>query len=356
MQDEEAPDGHAAFEPTAQDIRKARTIVRTALSRAAILLENRGLKHRALPGIWNAAVNVIIHSFDPAEALAFFGDAMQDVGDGGDNADSPLRVVSDSHMDAWKKEVSDAGQAFMECIEKADEDLEEEGLDDLLPKAVFDCALMVVLPAWGGHHVRRAISEQCALIIEGDMRPANFMEPLHLIQRAREDRHEPAAHESFATPPPPEVQPAAAPSGSRSFEAYVFTDHDAVGARSAYAVWVRSYEDDGHEEDRLIKGEVPDTNGRKALFAAAGRLVAAACGGVGKATGRVLYSNEEFGRLVHGEPGSRTRHEEEPWAAVDASLEGHEVTFQFSSSGLSGRGAELCERAVRELLSRPPSR
>lgn len=330
--------------------RRARSIVAEAMRGAGTPLDNRGLGQYLLPGLWYAAVNVLIHTLEPRDIVDLLTDRQRGILGSGDNAASPPRSYSPKQMRTYVAGVTEAGKTIMECLMPALDRLEEEGLEDRFPESVLDSALLVLLKAWGPDHVRRAMTEQAALLIKGTVAPANFMEPTEFMpqQPPRETQREapvpPAPPAASVLPSPPRRLQAA-----RSVAACVLADLSADGM-GAWAVSIRSFSD-ARDEERLIYGTCRDPNGRAAWLTGLRECVLAVCADVERARGRIDVADEHMVRAATGAPGTRYPAEEQAWADIDAALACHDLTISHVQRSISNEGFEMCDRKIRFLLS-----
>jgi len=331
--------------------RRARSVVAVAMRGAGTPLDNRGLSHYLLPGLWYAAVNVLIHTLEPRDIVDLLTDRQRGILGSGDNAASPPRSYSPKQMEAYVAGVTEAGKTIMDCLMPALATLDEEGLDDRFPESVLDSALIVLLKAWGPDHVRRAMTEQAALLIKGTVAPANFMEPTEFMpQPQKEVPHEgPSAtdEQSAAQSEPP--SPPRRVQAARNVSACVLADLSSEGI-GAWAVSLRSFAD-GRNEERIIYGTCRDPNGRAAWLAGLHECILAVCADVERAKGKIDVADEHMVRAATGAPGTRYASEEKVWAEIDAALAYHDLTISHVNHRVSDEGFEMCDRKIRFLLS-----
>lgn len=336
--------------------RRARSIVTDALLSAGSPLENRGLTQSILPGLWNAAANVLIEFLQPSDVVALLTDRQRGILGNGDNAASPPRTIPAKQMDGYRKQVSEAGQTIMECLVKALEKLEQEGMEDRFPETVLDSALIVLLKTWGPDHVRRAMTEQSALIIRGVFQPVNFMEPVNFMPPSAAKPHpEPEPRKIPDRAPasePHEAVPKPLPRRStadRHVTAYVSADLSGDGN----AAWAVSLVSMGTErsEERLVYGKKHDSNGRSTWLVALHECLLSVCADSQKARVKIEIEDEQMVRAFGNEPGTRYPEEESTWADIDNANSGHDVTLTYVARSISNVQHEKCDRKIRELLA-----
>jgi ribonuclease HI len=351
--------------------RRAKAIVNEFLIGVSTPLENRGVGHRLLPGLWQAAINVMLSTLDIDDVMLLIRDRSRGIVGDGSNADSPLRSLGKRGMKVYLTEVETAARTIMECLDEALEGLEREGLDDRFPETVFDAALQVLLPAWGPHHVRRALAEQSSLLIREVNSACNFMEPTRLQQTAAKrsapepvasDGPAPAAVEKvdvaaapvpvdLSSPPPiHDVRPERRKTGRR---VVAFAASDV--ATSGLAAWVVAmvcHDDDGRAETREISGTVMDPSGRTAAIKAVHECLLAACETSSTASVLLETPSDRCVRAATsgGMPGSRLSGEEEFWNDVDRLHAIHRIEIRRAERAVDRDLAERCDRMLRRLM------
>jgi len=342
-----------------KDRRRARSIVNEALLSVSTPLGNRGVGHRLLPGLWQAAVNVVLSCFEPDDALALLRDRARGIVGEGTNHDAPPRAIPPKSMTAYVSEVELAARTIMESIEAALERLQEEGLDDRFPETVFDASLQVLIPAWGPHHVRRAISEQSALVIRGMTSACNFMEPTRFQAAPQPGQSRKPAAPAEAPMPRvlPEAPRAEAPlppqriKVARTVNAFAATDVSHTGM-AAWAAVLVSHDDDGRTETREISGTMLDPNGRAAAIRAIRECVLAACETASLASVIIETPSEQCVRAAAegGTPGSRLPGEEAAWDEIDRASAVHRIEVRLARHAMDRELSERCDRLLRRRL------
>lgn len=337
--------------------RRARSIVNEALLSVSTPLDNRRLGHRLLPGLWQAAVNVVLSCFDPEDAIALLMDRGRGIVGEGTNHDAPPRAIPPKSMAAYVSEVEMAARTIMESIEAALKRLQEEGLDDRFPETVFDASLQVLIPAWGPHHVRRAISEQSALLIRGVISACNFMEPSKF--QAPSHHGQPRKQQLLPSkdPAPPEAPRAEMPQPprrvriARTVNAFAATDVAATGM-AAWAAVLVSHDDEGRTETREISGTMMDPNGRAAAIRAVRECVLAACESSSLASVVIETPSEQCVRAAAegGTPGSRLPGEESAWEEIDRASAIHRIEVRIARHAVDRELSERCDRLLRRRL------
>lgn len=337
--------------------RRARTIVNEALLSVGTPLQARGVHHRLLPGLWQAAMNVVLSCFEAEDVLALLADRARGIVGEGSNADAPARVIQPQRMPAYIREVNLSAQTIMEGIEVALDRLRDENLDDRFPETVLDAALHVLIPAWGPHHVRRALSEQAALVICGTLAPCNFMEPVTLqAPPSASDRKVPDQDGS-----PPERDPSSDPDSpaiearrnrpTRKVSAFCAIDIAPSGT-AAWAVAISAHDEDGRMETREISGTMQDPSGRAVSVKALHECVLAACGDSSGANVVIETPSEQCVRAAvgGGSPGSRLPGEESLWEDIDRAAAAHRIEFRVARFALDRELSERCDRILRKRL------
>jgi len=311
--------------------------------------------HRLLPGLWQVAVNVALSCYEPEDVLALLKDRSRGIVGEGANADAPPRTIPASEMPPYVAEVQLAAQTIMESIDEALERLREEGLEDRFPETVFDASLQVLIPAWGPHHARRALSEQSALLIRGMASPCNFMEPTRLQSALAKGKAQAATEAPRTVAELPKPVPLPSPPQrekvARTVNAYAATDLSPSGT-AAWAVVMVSHDDEGRTETREISGTMVDPNGRAASIRAMRECVLAACESSLRATLVVETPSEQCVRAASdgGAPGSRLPGEEAAWDEIDRAASIHRIEFRVARRALDRELSERCDRLLRKHL------
>jgi len=335
--------------------RRAKSIVHETLLSCKTPLENRGVGKRLLPGLWYAAMNILLACMERDEMLALLADRNRGIAGTADNADAPPKQISDKALPAYVEEVTTAGQTILEKLMEAHERLEAEGLEDRFPATVLDSSMLVLLSAWGPDHVRRAISEQAALLIQGIEEPVNFMEPSRYVTpppdrgvvHGMQEAPQPVQAEVGTEPEETRV-PVRRMVAARRADAFVHSDLADRGD-AAWAVWIRTQDED-RQEERLIAGRIKDPNGRASWLKALHECVLAICEGAGSASCRIDTSSAVLVRAAENSPGMRFENERSVWADIDEACALHEIEFRHVPMDLTREPIERCDRAVRHLL------
>lgn len=341
--------------------RRARALVNEVLLGIATPLENRGIGKRFLPGLWHASLNVLLTCFEPDDVLAILQDRARITLGDGTNHDAPPKVIPTHSMPNYVRDVESAASTIMEGFDRALERMTDEGIEDRFPETVLDASLQVLIPAWGPAHVRRALSEQAALVIRGVLSPANFMEPSRL-QSSQVLTHRKERTEDRKPEQQPELAPAHAPAAvapvrdkvARHVTAYASTDVDSSG-RAAWAVALSSHDDDGRTEIREISGTMHDPTGRAASLRALREAILAACETASRASVLIETSSELGIRgAVEGDrPGSRLPGEEAIWDEIDRASSLHRIEFRHVPASLDRELSERCDRMLRDRVHGP---
>jgi len=344
-----------------KDRRRAKTIVNEFLLGVSMPLENRGVGHRLLPGLWQAAMNVMLSCLEADDVMLLMKDRIRGIVGDGSNANSPIRSLSNRGMAIYLEEVNTAAQTIMQSLDDALEKLEEEDLGDRFPETVFDAALQVLLPAWGPYHVRRALTEQSALLIRGVLSTCNFMEPMRLQQTTSTKKN--SQSDPQKTPPVPvagieHAHVASFEDGipqrkktKRRVMAFAASDVAANGV-AAWVVAMVCHDEDGRAETREISGRMTDPSGRLAAIKAVHECLLAACESSSCASVLLETPSERCVRAaIHGgSPGSRLAGEETLWADIDRLHAVHRIEIKRAERAVDRDLAERCDRMLRRLM------
>ena len=335
------------------EARKSREIVTRAMIAASVPLANRDVRRRMLPGLWYSAVNTLIVSFDPEDVLRLMKDRIAAIRGTADNADADPRHLSPSDMQAYVREVVLAGQTISEALETAHEELAECGIEDRFAETVFDTALRVLVPAWGPDHVRRAIMEQSALLIRGQVAVHNFMEPSVVLDPASVRRREdsvPAAEP--AHPGPQDFEFAHRTVRDRRVRIFIASDVGRNG-RAAWAASMSVTEDGGRYEFRKMAGPLDDETGRRAQLSALHEACMALVAMPDRAT-VTIESGDDALLLAAGDPTLRNeahgRDTAETWAEIEHAISMHDVSFRHAPAALTDPLQESCDHLLREFV------
>lgn len=342
---------------------RAKSIVSKAIVSSAIPLEVREQKDRMLIGIWYAAMNTLIECMQVEDVLLVLSAKMRQIIGTGDNSLSPPRTISEKAMQAYIESVVEAGRTIIECLEKAQEILEEEELDDLFPETVFDASIVVLQNAWGPDHLRRAIQEQSALLVRGVHQPANFMEPLKYLTPVTASTSKPEPLPEFQAPTGTPVIPThnieyidptpiiikRRRTHDRTVSAYIANDVSSKGL-NGWACWVSSSGND-HMEETLHCGVVQDQSGHSGWVHALHECLSIICNNTKLVGGHIELYSKDFMKAIEGHIGMRMPHHEELWKEIDAVIEQNSIDFKCSPFTLTKNYAERCDMKIRILLS-----
>lgn len=337
--------------------RRARSVVSEALRKSGSPLDNRGLTAHLLPGLWNAAMNVLIAQVDEQDIVALLTDRFRGIVGHGDNANSPLKQIPEAEAAAYGKRVAEAGATIMECLEPALKRLEDEGLDDRFPETVFDASLTVLLQAWGPDHVRRVIGEQGSLFLRGVFQPLNVKEPLNFLsppqsrQPVQEKEPEAEGVKVPQTAAPAVPEPPRKRLSALRAQACICADMSEAGF-GAWAVSINFYGDESGEE-RIMWGKVADSNGRASWMKGMHECVLAICAAADRVSAEIEVGDEFLKRGLDGNPGSRLETEERQWSDIDAAMAVHDITVVYRDGSLTRPEVEKCRRKIQFVISEP---
>lgn len=342
--------------------RDAQEAVSYALMSATPTLENRGVKHRMLPGLWYAAINVLLATLEADDIVALLNDRIRVVQGSAENADAPPRAFGETAMREYIEEVVLAGDAIMEALEEAQTKLEEQNIEDRFPETVFDTALRVLVPSWGPDHVRRAIREQASQFFQGQFEPVNFMEPSRILDPAAAKRR---AAVAAATREQPKTEqpnsghaaPAVAPFEFQTREhrdrrVRIFVGSDVV--EGGFGVWAYAMtitDDGGRYEFRKAGGRLKDPTGSRIALAALHEACLAVATLKGRSTVAVESTDETLVSAIAGGDGMAVRRPEDAqaWAEIDHVTAAHDTSPRLVSAALSDALQESCDHLIRDL-------
>lgn len=345
-----------------EELARAKSIVSKAILSSVKMLEHREQKGQMLIGIWYASMNILIECMDVDDILMVLAAKMQQIIGTADNAASPARKIPQKSMQAYVASSVSAGQTIIECLETAQEELEEEGLDDLFPETVLDASMSVLEAAWGPDHLRRAIQEQTALLISGTIAPSNFMEPIQYRTRTSPVQDDKSTEteaddgdEGFFTPAHViqyvDIEPVIIKRrqiDERIVSAYIANDVSTEGL-NAWACWVSSSTKDRFEEV-LYCGTVHDPSGRSGWVQALHECLTVICSNTTSARGQVELYSSDFLRAIEGADDTRMARHSHLWKDIDRAIKGSNITFKCSPFTLSKDYAERCDLKIRTLL------
>jgi hypothetical protein len=342
--------------------RDAQEAISYALMSATPTLENRGVKHRMLPGLWYAAINVLLATLEADDIVALLNDRIRIVQGSAENADAAPRAFGETAMREYIEEVVLAGDAIMEALEEAQTKLEEANIEDRFPETVFDTALRVLVPSWGPDHVRRAIREQASQFFQGQFEPVNFMEPSRILDPAAAKRRAAAvaATREQAPSQTSKTEPAPVPSvpfefqarGHRDRRVRIFVGSDVVeGGIGVWAYAMTITDDGGRYEFRKAGGRMKDPTGSRIALAALHEACLAVAALKGRSTVAVESTDEALVRAINcGEDTAVRRPEDGPtWAEIDHVTAAHDTSPRLVAAALSDPLQESCDHLIRDL-------
>lgn len=336
--------------------RKAREIISQAMMSASTPLENRGVKHRMLPGLWYSAVNTLIACLDVDDIIRLLNDRIRGIVGSAENADAPPREFSDQSMEDYISEVGVASETIMEALDVAHEAMEDNDIEDRFPETVFDTTLRVLIPAWGPDHVRRAIMEQSSIFLQGRMEAVNFMEPSRILDPSAARRRAVAETQRDVTVPAAtrvqefEFKPRVV--HDRKIRIFVGSDVLDSG-RGIWAVTMFIRDDSGRYEFRKFGGRLNDPNGGRVALVSVQEACVALAVMKGRAQVTIETTDEMLLRAIEtgqgGAPGARRESDRETWAEVDHVIALHDVTVRMVPIALSDALQESCDHLLRDL-------
>jgi hypothetical protein len=335
--------------------KKARKLISEAFISAGRPLDNRGVKAQLLPGLWYATMTVLTTLLTGEEALAFLQAKHQTVHGFGDNADSPPKSFDDDVlMQRYIAKVSMAAQTIMDKLMEALEEMERFDIDDRFVETVFDVALMVLMPAWGPDHIRRAIMEQCSQIIiglpEGKIEIRNFMEPERFLSppekpkgRRTPDNSEPVVEKVVA-----ELR-VKRQATDRTISCFIGTERLDDG-RSSWAIVMRIVSGAARIERRDVYGSIEDKTGNKVALKLIHELALAICLEDGVASVDVRLTDPAIQRLMPDQtdsPVDTQRFDESVWNEIAACFARHHVSSRIVNISLSDDQQERCDKLLK---------
>lgn len=339
--------------------RAAQEAVSSALMSATPVLENRGVKHRMLPGLWYAAMNVLLATLEADEIVSLLTDRMRVVQGSAENADAPPRAFGETAMREYVQEVVVAGETIMESLEEAQTRLEDQNIEDRFPETVFDTALRVLVPSWGPDHVRRAIREQAAQFFQGQYEPLNFMEPSKILDPSAARRRAAASKDNHAPAPPLQTDPAAVQAPfefsareHRDRRVRIFVESDV--AEHGMGVWAYALtitDDAGRYEFRKAGGRIKDPTGSRVALQALHEACLAIAGVAGRAALTLETTDETLLKALNGKDGDvpiRRPEDAQTWAEIEHVKSAHDMNPRLVSVALSDFLQESCDHLIRD--------
>ncbi|MTH95394.1 hypothetical protein [Roseibium sp. RKSG952] len=347
---------------SASEKRTARSYVSDALINADAPLVSAKLSHRFLPGLWQAAMNIVLEWFEIEHASLVLRDRLREIAGDGDNWDCPAVSFDDETMDKYVAEVTGSAGIILQNLETAYVRMQDDDIDDHFPTSVLDAALVVLVNAWGPLHTRRALTEQVQVLLSGVNEPVNFMEPCRLVdqrtlarkradkRRRSEERKEHHDEVRLGHDQVPSA-PALTEGSERWITAFTSTDVSPDG-EAAWVVSLRSHDKNGRIDERTFGAVMKDPTGRAAAVEGLRACVMEACRETLKAH-LTIETPSEF--LIRGVtdahvPGVRLENESDSWREIDEIMETHSVHHRLrsraSDADLSVRSAVM----MRDLL------
>jgi ribonuclease HI len=327
---------------------RALAIVKKAVRNSLILLNNKDVGHRLLPGLWAATVNTLIACFDVKDVMKILTNRAAALAHAAENADVPTYDLSGSQLARYAKEVATAGQAIADAIDDIIPLLEKEGLGDRLPESVLDCAIFLLENSWGPVHLRRAMVEQVSTFLSGKAAPALFMEPVEQIKLKQEHEHQPEVeHKPQEAPPMP----------ARSEKLVrVFSDYRLEGTKGEWAYAIHKSGPGSAEELHLMKGEASDSNGRATPLIAIVEALKAVSH-ENQATVIIVETCHEFvlkGMEGVGDERLAFRHDKEGplWKDFDALTHGRDIRYRAIHANLSEYLQHACDMVMKRGVSK----
>ncbi len=157
--------------------KKVRNLISQALLNASVPLEGRKLQKYLLPGLWHCAMAVLFSLLEPDEIVELLDAQHSLIKGASDNANVPPKRMSEKALETYTKNTTSAAEAIMGQLMEAYDRAEELEIETWFPSLVLNSVVTVLLPAWGAEHVRRAIVEQSAWLIQKRIAIRNFIEP-----------------------------------------------------------------------------------------------------------------------------------------------------------------------------------
>jgi hypothetical protein len=244
-----------------QERKKARALVSEALLSAGVSLDARGLSKQLLPGLWYAAISVVVNSLDREEIIALLTSRHALIVGYADNANAPPKSMAPAAMQNYMKQLEKAAETIVGKLDDAYAKMEDQEIEDWYPETVLDAVITVLLPAWGPDHVRRAIEEQSAWLYQHKMEIRNFMEPSRLATIPKQATTNNAVETVKAVEPHQDIKVKRA-SSNRAVSALLSTT-TFEGGKTGWVVIMRILFANGRNENREIYGTLGDPTGNK---------------------------------------------------------------------------------------------
>lgn len=321
--------------------RRSEAVIKKAFVASGIAVQNLGVSHRFLPGMWMSVVNVLIECLDVADVVKLLTSRANVLGHGSENRNAPPENMAPQKLKKYLEEVVEAAHAVNKCVEEAMPVLEKEGLESRLPEAMLDTAVFLLEKSWGPDHLRRAMVEQASAFLTGTVAPIAFMEPKVMLRKA-EAEHVTAAAEEPVEP----WRPMRREKAIRIFLDYALGDE---GAK--WAAVIHKAAPDGTEELHTITGRCGDVNGRTAPLLAAIEALKAIQHEAPTSDTAFETSNVTAFRGMEGDGDDRKAFrgaaEGSFWTEFDALCDGRSLRYRHVARNLGDFAQHACDMAIK---------
>lgn len=332
--------------------KKARHLVHEALLSVSIPLDSRGLSRHFLPGLWYAAISIVINLLEKEDAITLLSSRHAIIHGFADNANAPPKNMTGPAMATYVSQVAKAAETILEKLEDANSRMEDLEIDYWFPETVLDAVITVLLPAWGPDHVRRALVEQSAWFIQNRMEIRNFMEPSRFatIPRAAPVKSPKETVEAVAQQPLPDFRPKRDGS-NRTITAFMATTTFEKG-QTAWIINMRIKFANGRHENREIFGTLADPTGNKTRIHVIHELALALCIDDGKADVEVRVTDQNLIRATPHATGSNndwSKFDKSQWSDIEACFKKNAISFKIVDISLVDELQQRSDIILRNL-------
>ncbi len=165
----------------------AKRCSRDAIQRALRTSDGRGVKIGSfLLGLWQVAIGTLLEAGEADDICALLVDRLAKIRGYGRNADAPAVQYDDLSLRRRVAEAAYAADIIVQAIDEFVDDADDEDVDDPMPEAILDAAIVVLSEAWGPVHLRKALRDQVEAIASGRTKPIMPAEPAMANNLGRE--------------------------------------------------------------------------------------------------------------------------------------------------------------------------
>lgn len=323
-----------------QEEREKKTVgslVSAAIMNASVHIESRGLNKYLLPGLWHCAMTVLFSTLETPEEIMELFDAQHSLLKGtSDNANVPPKKMSDQVLANYTKQTALAAETLMDRLTEAYERAEELEIDEWFPAMVLHTAVTVLLSAWGVDHVKRAITEQYAWLVQGRHEIRNFIEPARYATVPRKVQAKNVQETVKAAEHSEQLHVKKRPTVDRNVTAYIKTNSFDNG-RTAWVIVMRMKFADGRFENREIFGVLGDVTGNKSRIRLAHEFALALLKDDGKADVELKMTDSNLLRALPVEiegANDWNKFESQDWDDVKLCFERNTIRYKIVDTSL----------------------